>query len=335
MNNKVSIIIPIYNGEKTIEKCLNSIINQIYKNFEVLMINDGSVDNTETICKKFAQNDARFRYIFKKNGGVSSARNLGLCNITGNFISFVDCDDTLSEKFLSTLINNMLKFKCNISVCNFNLISNNVKQRESTDSGFVFLNYNDFLINLVNGKGMTSGCLNKIYKRELLKNIIFNNVSVAEDLNYNYDIVKQNKEKIKVVYTKVTLYNYYLSSINSVMHNNFTKKNLDILLQYNKLIEESKEFDEFNNSLKASFVFISMKLIIKMVASSFYDCLIYNDCLNVIHKYKKNVFKSIDYSVFKKIFLFIFLILKRCIINSYNKHSIFKKLCIYINKKVG
>ena len=77
----ISIVIPIYNAEKYLEECLNSIKNQTYKNFEVIMVNDGSKDNSETICKSFLKSDSRFRYFTKENGGVSSARNLGLDNV--------------------------------------------------------------------------------------------------------------------------------------------------------------------------------------------------------------------------------------------------------------
>ena len=77
----ISIVIPIYNAEKYLEECLNSIKNKTYQNFEVIMVNDGSKDNSETICKRFSEDDTRFRYFKKENGGVSSARNIGLDNV--------------------------------------------------------------------------------------------------------------------------------------------------------------------------------------------------------------------------------------------------------------
>ena len=96
MNNKdslISIIIPVYNVEKHIEQCLNSIKKQSYQNFEVIIVNDGSLDNTESICKRITQSDVRFRYFSKENGGVSSARNFGLDNANGHYITFIDGDD--------------------------------------------------------------------------------------------------------------------------------------------------------------------------------------------------------------------------------------------------
>lgn len=102
-------MIPIYNAEKYLEECLNSIKNQTYKNFEVIIVNDGSNDNSETICRSFLKSDSRFRYFKKENGGVSSARNLGLDNVKGDFITFIDADDWIAEKHLELLITTVKK----------------------------------------------------------------------------------------------------------------------------------------------------------------------------------------------------------------------------------
>ena len=105
----ISIVIPIYNAVKYLEECLNSIKNQTYKNFEVIMVNDGSKDDSETICKRFSEDDTRFRYFKKENGGVSSARNLGLDNVEGDYITFIDADDWIDENHLELLINSIKK----------------------------------------------------------------------------------------------------------------------------------------------------------------------------------------------------------------------------------
>ena len=99
MDEKISIIVPMYNAEKWLEKCVNSIIEQSYSNIEILLINDGSTDKTLEICKKIEKIDNRVRVIDKKNEGVSKTRNLGLENATGKYIKFVDSDDWL-EKML-------------------------------------------------------------------------------------------------------------------------------------------------------------------------------------------------------------------------------------------
>lgn len=104
MNPKVSVIVPIYNVEKYLRKCLQSLKEQTYENLEILMVNDGTPDNSEAICREFAELDHRFVLLNKKNGGLSSARNLGLDHATGEYVSFVDSDDWVQENFISSLM---------------------------------------------------------------------------------------------------------------------------------------------------------------------------------------------------------------------------------------
>ena len=120
MNNKnflISIIIPVYNVEIYIEQCLDSIKKQSYQNFEVIIVNDGSQDNTESICKKIAQSDARFKYFSKENGGVSSARNFGLDNANGHYITFIDGDDWVDPNHLEILIKSITENNSDIAIC--------------------------------------------------------------------------------------------------------------------------------------------------------------------------------------------------------------------------
>ena len=96
----LSIIVPAYNCEKSIEKCIDSILKQTYNDIEIIIVNDGSTDRTDDICREMAKQENRIKYIFKENGGVSSARNIGLDFANGEFIQFVDSDDYL-EKHIS------------------------------------------------------------------------------------------------------------------------------------------------------------------------------------------------------------------------------------------
>ena len=107
--NLVSVIVPIYNVEKYLEKCIESIVNQTYKNLEIILVDDGSPDNCPAICDEWAQKDSRIKVIHKKNGGLSSARNAGLEVSNGEYISFVDSDDWLDENTFEEVYNNFLK----------------------------------------------------------------------------------------------------------------------------------------------------------------------------------------------------------------------------------
>jgi glycosyltransferase involved in cell wall biosynthesis len=107
MNELISIIVPIYNTECFIRKCIDSIINQTYKNFELILVNDGSTDNSGLICDEYAKKDNRIKVFYKQNGGVSSARNLGLRNCIGKWVTFIDSDDFISLNYLTNLLSNI------------------------------------------------------------------------------------------------------------------------------------------------------------------------------------------------------------------------------------
>lgn len=133
-NKLISIIVPIYNVENYLQECLESILKQTYKNFEVLLVDDGSTDNSANICKLYVEKDKRFKYFFKENGGLSSARNFGISNSKGEFLSFVDSDDIISNDFLETLYNNMINNEVKLSIvgyCNYynNGTTKNIKVR--------------------------------------------------------------------------------------------------------------------------------------------------------------------------------------------------------------
>ena len=122
MNNElISIIIPVYNAEKYLRQCLDSIINQTYTNFEVLLVNDGSTDSSGMICQEYVENDSRFRYFEKENGGASSARNLGLERSGGAYITFIDSDDWVTPEYLEVLYTTLKENDVDISISSFKL----------------------------------------------------------------------------------------------------------------------------------------------------------------------------------------------------------------------
>lgn len=115
----VSIIVPVYNGERSIERCLRSIQNQSYKNIEVLVVNDGSTDHTEKVIKKYAGNDARFRCIKKENSGVSDSRNIAMAQAKGEYFQFVDCDDWLVKQATEELVRTAQLYDCDMVISDF------------------------------------------------------------------------------------------------------------------------------------------------------------------------------------------------------------------------
>ena len=116
-NPLVSVIIPIYNVEKYINKTINSVINQTYKNLEIILVNDGATDNSLEICKKYNEIDSRIMIIEKENGGLSSARNAGLDVAKGEYISLIDGDDFIESHFIEYLLSLIIKSEADIAEC--------------------------------------------------------------------------------------------------------------------------------------------------------------------------------------------------------------------------
>lgn len=111
MKDLISVIVPVYNVEPFISSCLDSLSKQIYQNFEVLLVNDGSTDNSGAICREYADRDSRFHYFEKENAGVADARNFGIERSKGDYITFVDSDDWVTEEYLSILIETLKELK--------------------------------------------------------------------------------------------------------------------------------------------------------------------------------------------------------------------------------
>lgn len=198
-NFLISIVIPVYNAEKYLEQCLNSVKNQTYKNFEVILVNDGSIDNSESICKEFVESDTRFRYYLKANGGASSARNLGLDNITGEYITFIDADDWVDENHLEVLINNIKENNSDMAVSSIKKFDNvsRFKFRVYSNQEKYLLNYNklnreEFLVilpKLIHASNSYKITVSKLFKKELVTDVRFDeSIVYGEDLDFFFKI---------------------------------------------------------------------------------------------------------------------------------------------------
>ena len=119
MTEKITVIVPVYNVENYLNKCLDSILKQTYQNLEIIVVNDGSTDNSGTICQEYAQKDNRIVYIEKDNGGLSDARNAGLDRMTGSYVTFVDSDDWIEQDYVEVLYNKLTEYQADIAVGNY------------------------------------------------------------------------------------------------------------------------------------------------------------------------------------------------------------------------
>ena len=185
MKPLISVIVPVYKSEKYLDKCVESIVNQTYKNLEIILVDDGSPDNCPQICDEWAKRDSRIKAIHKENGGVSSARNAGLDNSSGEYIGFVDGDDFIENDFYEFLYDNLAENSADISFCSFKTLdektgeyaqSNNYGIAEKSLAGEELLS--EFFSSC---KGELVSFCNKIIKRSLFDGLRFPQGRVFED----------------------------------------------------------------------------------------------------------------------------------------------------------
>lgn len=257
----ISIVIPIYNAEKFLEECLNSIKNQTYKNIEVIMVNDGSKDDSETICKRFSEDDARFRYFTKVNGGVSSARNLGLDNVKGDYITFIDADDWIEEKHLELLINSIKKTNSDIGVSSYKEFNNKdtyyirvYTKQEKNLLNFEKMNRDEFLTlfpKLMSTNVCFNNAVSKLFRKDLVKNLRFDtSIKYGEDLDFYFRLY-MNVDSISYVNELTYVYRIHGDSTTSNFNQEHAEQELTIFKQmYEKIQEIGLPTIHYFNKLK-------------------------------------------------------------------------------------
>ena len=231
----ISIIVPVYNTEKYLEKCICSIISQTYKNIEIIIVNDGSTDNSKRICEKYEKKDNRIKLINKENGGQGSAKNIGIDYATGNYIGFVDSDDYIDEDMYETLYNLCVKNDADISMVAFNKVIDG-KVMKTMDFGGETIVFDKFnaMKELLLDREIKSYNWNKLYKKELFEGIEFSEKLKYEDIDINVKLF----EKInKFTYKKIPKY-YYVQRNNSIVN----CKSYDNLKDYVTVTKQRYEY---------------------------------------------------------------------------------------------
>lgn len=217
----VSIIVPIYNVEKYLDRCLKSIKNQTYSNIQVIMINDGSTDSSELVAKKYLF-DSRFTLLDKSNGGLSSARNVGINNANGEYICFVDSDDYIDARFVDVLVKNAQEFEADICCCDYYRTKRSNISGEIINEKIILLE--DEKINFYLNYNITSAW-GKLYKKLLFDKERFPEGLLHEDIAINFRLFRQAN---KVIFTKSKLYIYF-TRFGSITMKSFSLKNLDLI----------------------------------------------------------------------------------------------------------
>ena len=238
----VTVVVPAYNTEKYIDKCLQSLLNQSYREIEVIVIDDGSKDRTNEICKKYEQLDSRFRLISKKNTGVSDTRNVGIHHAKGKFIIFVDSDDYVTNDYIDTLVREA--DTAQLVCAEYFLVNENQEEchkSELSSTDKKIMSAND-AINMLQKQDAFQGYLwNKIFLRDIIINesIWFDSrIKIWEDMLF---CLKYLMKIETVCYVGKPIY-YYVQRSSSAMNNNIWKENTQ-LVALNEMWKTSKSIE--------------------------------------------------------------------------------------------
>lgn len=234
--NLVSIIIPVYNGIQFLEEAIESVINQTYKNLEIVIIDDGSNDGSSITCDHYACIDNRIQVVHQENKGLSNARNCGLEIINGDYIAFLDSDDAFDPGFIESMLTVLKSNKCDMVICKFtNHYTEGKLKREGNENIFPKMksglyDHNAALRALAEGD-LTVTVWNQFYKNDVWKDLRFSNGHVFEDMSIAFDLI----DRCNTVYVlDIPLY-MHRKSINS-LSNKISKDNIfDCILAYSKM----------------------------------------------------------------------------------------------------
>lgn len=235
----VSIIVPVYNVEPYIKKCIQSLCDQTYQNIEIIIINDGSLDGSEKIIIDNYSSDDRIKYYKKENGGLSSARNFGIEKCKGDFIAFVDSDDWVDNQFVDCLVSNLVESKSGIAICNMDYIFSNgkIKKRTPKINQTKCVSSEEALKELLIGRQYKCHAQNKMYVAELFKKtgIRFPLGKIYEDVFTTYKLIYEAKN---VILINENLYYYLQNRPGSILATGFNNNRFAIF----EAIQEAENF---------------------------------------------------------------------------------------------
>ena len=324
MKKKVSIIIPIYNVEKYLKKCVDSVLQQTYKNLEIILVDDGSPDKCGKICDTYEKEDNRIKVIHKINGGLSDARNKGIEYATGDYYFFLDSDDFLACDAIEYLVDLVETTNSDIgafSIYYYNFLTHKKERAENVDKDYILeMNKEQALFQMINTKiNFGWKACNKLYKSELFKNVRFPFGKLYEDVGTTYKLILNAN---KIVYSSIPKY-YYVNNDQSITRTYlFNEKELARIEMAEQMCTEidlkinNKKLSKKLNYFKCTQYLAVINI---MIRSDCYNYYIIRKIKNII---RNNIFTLMKYADKKKMTQFI------CIFLSFNIYKYMFKRAI-------
>ena len=253
MDDLISVIIPVYNVEQYLDRCLQSVVNQTYKNLEIILVDDGSTDASATICDNWKEKDSRVFVLHQENAGASAARNNGLQYARGRYLTFIDSDDWIDANMLDFFVNKIVENDSDMVISDLFSCEKNKTILEQWDGKRCLEHFFR-----TRGEGDTHTVCGRLYKREMLVDFRFLEGRMNEDVLATYEFAVRCK---KTIYTSKIFY-HYEKNMEGVTHSPITRKKMDLLyvwdLVYEKVKEQVPDYMEYceMNMLRARFTLL-------------------------------------------------------------------------------
>lgn len=295
----ISVIIPVYNVEKYLDKCLDSLVNQTYKNIEIIVVDDGSPDNCPVICDEWAKKDNRIKVIHKENGGLSSARNTGIDIASGEFVAFVDSDDWVDLNTLEVAYKMISSGNYDLSI--YSLLPEYGTETEQYISGYD-TNYCDRkeLFGLILNDNYVCGyACNKLFKRTLIGDLRFDESLLScEDIDFCAKYAAKCKN---AVYTTAKFYHYRQRNDSMTGEYKYNVRKLSVLTAYENIMPIFREYDfEDYYKLERNYLKIALNIKGRMILSKVNDNDVSERLEKIIKEYYSKVIRNSDNSVLIK-----------------------------------
>ena len=296
---KVSIIVPVYNVEKYLNKCLNSLVNQTFKDIEIIIINDGSPDNSKQIIENYkAKYDNIIKVINQQNQGLSASRNNGLKIASGDYIIFVDSDDYIELNMVEKMYNKILEEQADVVICGNNVVNEDYKLISKTFPN-KYESYN-FITQMIFGN---LSAWNKIIRKSILNDstLLFRKNVWYEDIDFSFKLFLKSK---KICILHENLYNYSLRP-GSIMSSKNLVKNLDLIDAFDEIISSAKKnncYEKYYNEIEFLVInHLYISCVVRIITNDYSSKNEKNKLLNTIFKYMNENFYNYSKNEYLKI----------------------------------
>ena len=285
----ISVVLPIYNIEAYLDRCMEAVLNQTYDNLEILMVDDGSPDGCGAMCDRYAREDSRVKALHKENGGLSDARNYGIAHSTGEYITCIDPDDYVDLDFVEYLYGLADKYSARMSICQHITEYDNGTCKDHGSAGDELLDVETCLRRMLYHDVIDTSAWAKLYHRSLFDTVSYPKGKIFEDIGTTYALMMQCDNGIAVGYESKYHYMYHM---NSIVNSSFSPRKLDLLEMTDKMGHEVvKAYPSLKQAVLRRRVYARFSTLNQMLHTQGYDKE-RSEIIRFILHYKKRILKD-------------------------------------------